>query len=80
MHKLDKADLVNISKPTIIFGVTGLANYSSSMALVVMSSKVVKAMAKLQSWSAISLSPQVGLLNWSGVHHYLGRVVLVGDG
>jgi len=50
------------------------------MALVVMSSKVVKAMAKLQSRSAISLSPQVGLLNWSTVHHYWGRVVLIGDG
>ena len=70
MHKLDKADLVNISKPTIILGVPGLANYSSNMALVVMSSKVVKVMAKLKSLvSNRSLSPQVGLPTWSAVHH-----------
>jgi len=37
--------------------------------LVVLSSKVVKAMAKLQSLISKLFSPQVGLLNWSAVHH-----------
>ena len=39
-----------------IFNIPGLANYTSSLVLRVISSNVVKAMAKLQSWLAISLS------------------------
>ena len=40
-----------------IFSIPGLANYTSSMVLLVLSSKVVKAMAKLQSLvSHLSLS------------------------
>ena len=40
------------------------------MLVVVLSSKVVKAMAKLHPLSALFFFPQVGLLNWSAVHHY----------